>query len=223
MRLKLIACSVFLREVSELIAVSANRVDPVFFELARHEKPDELRTEIQAELDRTKGEYDAVALLFGLCGNTAAGLRSDTHTLVIPRAHDCALLLLGDRKVYLEHFGANPSRSYDCIGYLERRRNLEADEYEAHVKQFGREEADFLREQLHGEKEDGPRIFIVTPPCGAVPVERPPEIRYRDVAGDMRLLKMLVDGDWPDAEFLVIPPGKNIRATYDLDRVMEVD
>lgn len=223
MRLKLIACSVFLREISELVAVSPNRVDPVFFELGRHEKPDELRAEIQAELDRTKGEYDAVALLFGLCGNTAAGLRSDTYALVIPRAHDCALLLLGNRSVHQEHFGANPSRSYDCIGYLERRRNLEAAEYEAHVKAFGREEADFLREQLHGKENEAERIFIVTPPCSVLPLQRPPEIRYRDVAGDMRLLKMLIDGDWPDAEFLVVPPGKKIKATYDLDRVMEAE
>lgn len=223
MRLKLIACSVFLREISELIAVSANRVDPVFFELGRHEKPDELRTEIQAELDRTKGAYDAVALLFGLCGNTAAGLRSDKYTLVIPRAHDCALLLLGNRIAHREHFGANPSRSYDCIGYLERRRNLETAEYETHVEEFGREEADFLREQLHGKENEDERIFIVTPPCASIPLERPPEIRYRDVAGDMRLLKMLIDGDWPDEAFLTIPPGKRIKAMYDLDRVMEAE
>lgn len=223
MRLKLIACSVFLREISEVIAVSPNRVDPVFFELDRHEKPDELRTEIQAELDRTKGEYDAVVLLFGLCGNTAIGLRSDNYTLVIPRAHDCALLLLGNHKLYLEHFGENPSRSYDCIGYLERRRNFETAEYEAHVEQFGREEADFLREQLHGKEKDEERIFIVTPPCASVPLERRPEIRYRDVTGDLRLLKMLIDGNWPDQEFLVVPPGKTIKAMYDLDRVMEAE
>jgi len=223
MRLKLIACSVFLREVSELITVSPNRVDPVFFELGRHEKPDELRAEIQAELDRTRGEYDAVVLLFGLCGNTAVGLCSDRYTLVIPRSHDCALLLLGNRNVYQEHFGDNPSRPYDCLGYLERRRDLDTEEYEAHVKEFGREEADFLREQLHGKKEETERIFIVTPPCATVLLERPSGVCYRDVAGDMRLLKMLINGDWPNEEFLLIPPGNKIRATYDLDRVMEAD
>lgn len=223
MRFKLIACSVFLREISELIAVSPNRVDPVFFELGQHEKPDELRTIIQEELDRTKSEYDAVLLLFGLCGNTAVGLHSAACPMVIPRAHDCALLLLGSRKAYLEHFGENPSRAYDCIGYLERRGNSEAVEYAAHVKEFGREEADFLRAQLHGQTEENERVFIVTPPCALITLERPSEISYRDVTGDMRLLKMLIAGDWPDEEFLVVPPGKRIRALYDLNRVMEVE
>jgi hypothetical protein len=36
---------------------------------------------------------------------------------------------------------------------------------------------------------------------------------YERRQGDNRLLRMLVNGDWPDDEFLIVPPGHMIQQT----------
>ena len=38
---------------------------------------------------------------------------------------------------------------------------------------------------------------------------------YDELPGDMGLLTKLLDGEWPDADFLVVPPGQRIIATND--------
>jgi hypothetical protein len=31
---------------------------------------------------------------------------------------------------------------------------------------------------------------------------------------------MLLSGEWPEDDFLVVPPGHRVRALYDMDRVI---
>ncbi len=46
---------------------------------------------------------------------------------------------------------------------------------------------------------------------------------FEKVAGDLKLIRRLVDGDWDDDSFLVIEPGQSIAPTYDLDQIIQVE
>lgn len=39
--------------------------------------------------------------------------------------------------------------------------------------------------------------------------------RFETVPGDMPLIRKLVNGDWNSEDFLTVPPGSAVKATYD--------
>jgi hypothetical protein len=38
---------------------------------------------------------------------------------------------------------------------------------------------------------------------------------YSEIQGDFSLFEKLVEGNWPEADFLVVPPGQKVIATND--------
>jgi hypothetical protein len=235
---KLISCNVFQREMSAAIAASHNVIDPEFLELGLHETPETLRSRLQERIDAAGGEYEAILLGYGLCGNGAAGVRARGRPLVLPRAHDCCTVLLGSRASFLERFGANFSASWSSAGNIERgsaylrcselgRAIGHGLEYEELVAQYGEDNARYIRDTLHPETAEKELRFIEMPETErlgyaelmrAKAVEEGKEfVLYR---GDSRLLHALLAGAWDDEEFLVVPPGKAIVGVYDQDRVI---
>ena len=76
MLLKLISCNVFQREASWCIARSPHVIDVEYTELGEHVRSAGLREIIQGKIDATEASgkaYDAILLLFGLCGNATIG------------------------------------------------------------------------------------------------------------------------------------------------------
>ena len=41
--------------------------------------------------------------------------------------------------------------------------------------------------------------------------------------GDLRLFRMLTNGEWNDDEFLVLEPGQSIQPNYDWDRIIKAE
>ena len=120
MRLRLIGCEVYSRLAYKAAATSENTIDMIFTKLQSHVEPGQLKEEIQGLIDSTPGDYDAILLGFGLCGNSTAGLKARTVPLVIPRAHDCCTIFLGGREAFQEHFGQTPSAQWYTACYYER-------------------------------------------------------------------------------------------------------
>ncbi|MCS7049718.1 MAG: DUF1638 domain-containing protein, partial [Verrucomicrobiae bacterium] len=111
MRLKLISCNVFQREVCLCLSTTPHVVDVEFTELGEHANSAGLRRFLQSKIDATEASgkpYDAVLLLYGLCGNATAGLRARSRPLVLPRAHDCCTILLGSKERFAEYFKDAP-------------------------------------------------------------------------------------------------------------------
>jgi len=244
MLLKLIACNVFTREVCWCIARSPHVIDVHFFELGEHIHPDRLRETIQSEIDRTEGSakaYDAILLLYGLCGNAGVGLRARKTSLVMPRAHDCCTILLGSQERFREHFADNPSMPFSSSGYMERgeyyiRTDEDGgeihygDQFAALVEQYGEENARYIWASMHPKRSGGSAdsvIFIDLPETAPLGHAE----RFREKAagegkecirleGSIELIRKLLDGEWDPESFLVVEPGRQTVGIYDWHEIL---
>ena len=241
MRLLALTCEVLARSVYACAARSPHVVDVQLNRRGLHDDPPNLRTILQADLDRIGVPYDAVVLAYGLCGGATAGLRAGSIPLVVPRAHDCITLFLGDRARYQAESTANPGTYWYVQDYLERTDAMSAfggvgavsdasarASYEEYVAKYGEDNAAYLMEVLGEWRSHYDRAAFVemnVAPAGAASAA---EARARDdaerrgwrfdrLAGELLLIKGLIDGAWAPADFLVLQPGERLAMSYDQD------
>ncbi len=235
MRLKLIACEILYREFCAAIARSVNQIDAEFLSKGLHDIGSAGMSarlgEALAAVDES--QYDAILLGYALCSNGLVGLSARKIPLVIPRAHDCITLFLGDRRRYLEYFHAHPGVYFKTTGWIERGEGLHQDSiaqemgmtqtYDELVAKYGEDNAKFLHDQLCDMTRNYTGITFIE--MGIEPDDRF-ERRARDeaaergwkfakIAGDMTLVERLVDGPWDADRFLTVPPGGRVAASFD--------
>lgn len=243
MYLKLLACEIMVREVCHVVSRAPHICDVAFLDQGFHDRVDEGRAALQAAIDGAAGRgYDAILLGYGLCNNLIAGLEARDVPLVVPRAHDCITIFLGSREEYDRQFSATPGTYYYTSGWLEcgKRRGdgggalMPAGsqmggggQYEQWVEQYGEDKARALLEvtaewtahYTHGVLID----FEFTRHLGLDKAVR--QIcdergwTFEQVEGDPILLQRLLDGDWTESDYLIIPPGRRVSATFD-DRII---
>jgi len=244
MHLKLISCNVFQREAAWCIARSPHVIDAEFTELGEHARSAGLRQIIQDRIDATESSgktYDAILLLFGLCGNATVGLQARRTQLIIPRAHDCCTILLGSRAKFAEHFGEAPSTPFSSVGYLERGNYFlrTSDEgitgvqtgnaFADLVEKYGEEDARYIWEEMHPDHGDKRAVFIDLPETSHLGYAK--KFRAKAAAagkeavelpGNIRLIANLLNGEWDPKEYLIVPPAGAIDGVYDWDEVIRV-
>ena len=246
MKLKLIACNVFMREACHCIARSPHIIDVEFTELGDHVRPETLRAGLQARVDAAEAsakDYDAILLLFGICGNSTIGLTARKTRVVIPRAHDCCSILLGSKERFREHFADNPSMPFSSAGYIERgeyylrveegeNRVHYGDAYAEYVKQYGEENAKFIWESMHPEHPElgNKAVFIDLPETAALGYAD----RFREKAeadgkqvvrleGSLRIIHDLIFGQWDPETFLTLNPGQKAAGVYDWAEIVRAE
>lgn len=229
MRLCAISCEVFARECCRAAAYSPHIVDLDFLPFGLHDRPDDLRTRLQQEIDAAATKaYDYILLVYGLCSRGTAGVIARKIPLVIPRAHDCITLLLGSRQRYEEEFGRHPGTYYFSPGWIERKEgeviqgNYEAvkermliERFYEYAEKFGEDNARYLVEQERQWLSYYDRAALIDTGLGDLEkyrdfTRRIAEERgwaYEELAGNTRLIDSLFWGEWNDAEFLVVEPG----------------
>ncbi len=239
LRLLAITCDILLRPVYFFAARSPHTVDVVHLSAALHAEPLTLRERIQQRVDDAGPEVDAVVLAYGLCGGATAGLTARAAPLVLPRAHDCVTIFLGDRDRYRTEHERTPGtywyvedqmdRGNDLKGWLlgdaARAEDVEATRTE-YAERFGEDNAAYLMEVL-GEwrlrYERG--AFLDT---GLAPADEAEQQareqserrgwRFERTLADLRLVRQLLFGDWGD-DFQVLQPGERLERSYDDDVV----
>lgn len=228
MKYKIISCNVFKAELQSI----APGIEIEYLELGEHARPHTLRSRLQERIDAA-ADCDAVLLCYGLCGRATDGLTARHCPVVLIRSHDCCGILLGSRKRFEELFKPMPSTPFASVGFAESGdyyfndgELVTGDAYARLVEQYGEDNARYVWDAMH-PKLDGslqPVYFIHTVPapgsvekCRGKAIEEGRE--FRELAGDLRLLQMLLSGNWNRDEFLVVQPGQTIRQTGDWDQI----
>ncbi len=233
LRLHVIACPVFQRELELLAASARTSVTFRHLEMGLHEGAAEnLRAALQNAIDTVPaGQCDAIAIGYGLCNRGVIGLQARVAPVVIPRAHDCIGMLLGGSRCYLAQLEAQPGTYFQSAGWLEnspandeiRRQNFTFGPdsnvtREKLVEKYGEENATYLLEAFQNFTQHYERLaFIDTP----VPEAKKWEAAARELAqkrgwkfeklpGDLGWLKRLLDADWNEREYLKLDPGERV-------------
>ncbi|MCC6857215.1 MAG: DUF1638 domain-containing protein [Bryobacterales bacterium] len=237
MRLKLISCEIFYREMCAAVARSPNMVDVEFLPKGLHDiGSGPMLERLQAAVDAVDDScYDAVILGYGLCGMGLVGLTARGIPVVLPRAHDCITHFLGSKERYAEYFQNHPGVYFKTTGWIERgsalgqltqqalRKSGLGYSYQELVEKYGEDNARFLYEQLCDTTRNYQQFTYIEMGVEAdARFERATREeaarrgwRFEKIRGDMSLIEKLVDSEWDDADFLVVPPGWRVVARYD--------
>lgn len=132
-----------------------------------------------------------------------------------------------------------PSTPFSSVGIVENGdyffnggNLILGDGWDALVEQYGEEDAQYIYDTMH-PKLDGklqPIYFIDAPEidsgkaketCREKAEEEGRE--FRELSGDLRLVRMLLAGEHPITEFLTVLPGETIRQTGDWDQIIKAD
>lgn len=244
MRLKAIACQVFTREFEHILARSMHTVDIELIPMGLHSLGVEMRSPLQERIDAAdKFGYDAILLGYALCGRGTEGLRAGRTQLVLPRAHDCIGVLMGDRHRYADYFENHPGVYYRSPGWVEfqtpdlklepafasQKRVLgEQSTLEEFINKYGEDNGRYLYEQFSSFRRHYSGLAYIStgiPSDEASRKQARAEAAERgwvfdEVDGSLSLLTRLVNGPWNADDFLVVQPGATIRANIG-DVIME--
>ncbi|MFO7901181.1 MAG: DUF1638 domain-containing protein [Planctomycetota bacterium] len=235
-RTAIILCAVLELEIEHFAARAEHIARIVRLEQGLHNEPDRLRERVQAAVDRVEAETDAevIVLGYGLCSRGTQGVLTRRCRLVIPRAHDCITLLLGDRQRYREYVAQYPGTYWYSPGWIKHHLPPGPQRYEAmsreYREKYGEDNAEFLLEteaQWHANYDRATYVDVTGIGATQEDIEWTRECarwlgwRFDRQSGDADLLKHLVFGPWDAERFLTVQPGETIRLTGD-DRVIDV-
>jgi hypothetical protein len=236
MKIKALTCNALARPAYWCAAQSPHNVDIELVQFGLHNQPNDLRALLQGKIDQSIG-YDAVVLVYGLCGQSTTSLKAGNIPLVIPRCHDCITLFLGSRERYNDQFMNYPGTYWYSQDYIERAESGNTalaigsgadgvssiqQTYEEYVEKYGADNADYLMEVMGAWQQHYKRAVYLDMGIGdsssvAAIAQAEADRRgwtFERLAGDLVLVRKLLWGEWDAADFLVLQPGQKIRMTY---------
>lgn len=243
-----ITCEVLARPVYWCAATSPHLLDVELLKRGLHNQPLNLRARLQDRIDEAENQgYSGIILVYGLCGQATAGLVARSIPLIIPRAHDCITLFLGSRARYQDQFENYPGTYWYSQDYIERDdgsgttlsmgsgsdTDLQS-VYAEYVEKYGIENADYLMEVMGAWQQHYQRAAFIDLGIGnSSNVEKKAQDEaarrgwvFEKLAGNLNLIRDLLEGNWQDTEthptqtqennrFLIVPPGQKVIMTYD--------
>ncbi len=215
-----IACQVFQNLLERLLPPEL-AAEVTFMDYGLHVFPQKMAGTLQEAIDRLE-QPSLVVLGYGLCGNGLKGIKAGRHTLLMPRTDDCIAILLGSREAYMREFQKTPGTYYLSKGWLESGSNP-LKEYQSYVPKYGQEQALWLMDVQYQHYK---RLVLVAHSQADLEKYRPEAeevarfcqrwgMEYEEILGSDTFVRRLVEVaaalDQADENFLVVPPGGEIK------------
>ena len=244
MKLAVIACRVFTRDISLAAAKSENICELFWLDQGLHTTPAVLAetlkktiTEIeerQAALPEHR-KYDAIVLGYGLCSNGIIGAGSAVLPVVAPRCDDCIALFLGSQARYLELFHAHPGLYWYNPNWIEQSdpscpASFERN-YALYAEMYGEDNAEFLIEADRSWVKNYRAAGYIHSPVheneSYIEFTRQTAIdfgwEFIEFEGSSDYITRLLKGGWNGEDFLVCPAGQMICESFDCTKIKNCD
>jgi len=226
----IIACDVLRDEVNALTRDQLCVAATIFLRQGLHNDPPILRKELQVavnDVEERFPEVQHIALVYGLCSRGIEGVSTCRCELIVPRAHDCITLLLGDRHVYEEQSRLYPGTYWYSPGWNRchlppgpARFEAAAQEYR---KRFSEDDVQYLLETEQAWMQHYSRAAYVELPAATSEGEAEHtkdcadwlKWKFDRFTGDASLLRDLVLGGWDPDRFLILSPGQTATLSAD--------
>jgi len=211
-RVKVIGCETISDELKKSAEIMGVEAEFVFLPHGLHKRPEEMRGEIQKEIDHSNTAL--IILGYGQCSNGVIGVKARNSPLVIPRTDDCIALLLGSRQRYREEFNAEPGTYYLTKGWIEHgddplkvhRRYLEKYDEQTMLWVTRETYKHYTRIALintgtYEIKDYRAYAREVAELCG---------VRLEEIPGSLAMFKELFGREWKKEDFIVLSPGEEL-------------
>lgn len=214
----MIACGMLRDELELAMDRTGVRPEIVWMEKGLHDKPQNLRTALQAEIDRLSPDHDSILLALCYCGGALDGVGSQTATLAVPRFDDCTRMLLahtpGQRNL------ADCHCLYFTRQWLDSERFIGRD-YDVHLKRYGAEKATYIYQAMLANYRALCMVDTKAYPlseCEAFAQETAKKLNlaYEVQPGTIRILEKLLLRQL-DEEFCICKPGHRFHQVDFLD------
>jgi hypothetical protein len=211
MQYLVISCNIM---KDEILQFQGNGISFVFLEQSLHRTPQKMKEVIQDEINRAdEWEGDYIILGYGLCSNGILGVKSNRHSIVIPRVHDCIALFLGSHERYLEEHHKEPGTYYLTKGWIEEAKSP-LGVYHEYCGRYGMETAEWaIREEL----KNYTRIALVDTGLRLSESHRQHarenarflNLRYEEIKGSLEFFERMLRGAWENG-FVILTPDEEV-------------
>ncbi|MGL5346624.1 MAG: DUF1638 domain-containing protein [Peptostreptococcaceae bacterium] len=211
----IIACENLKDEITYIAKELNLELDIVYLESQLHNTPILLNEKLQNEIDKYQSK-DNIILLFGLCGNGLAGLKSKNSKLICPKVDDCISLYMGgvDKRMKLKDATAT---YFFTKRYIENEFSI-YNEMKSMKLKYGEEKTNKIYKSLFKKYK-----YIRTINTGAYDENDIKEkiyelcevfdLIYESVDGDLNLLYKALNKEFDD-NFIILEKENELRSEY---------
>jgi hypothetical protein len=213
---KIVGCRIIEDDINVILQGSPYPYHIDFIESRYHKSPQRLREMIQEIIDAASG-YHYIILTYGFCGGALDGIMSRDVPLVFPKIHDCIDMLMGSTEERRSLCMQDAGVYFLSNGWM-KEDGTPAERIERGIELLGREEGESLKDFIYGSYQS--EVLIKTGTENEEVLERARESAnrmkwsYRELDGDLSLLRRLILKDWDDEDIMILKPGERLTREY---------